>query len=49
MRAYLLAMGRYGPGVTYTMPRRAIINAPLTVQISIYTLDPHTLLDAETL
>ena len=24
----LLAMGRYGPGVTYTVPRRAIINAP---------------------
>ena len=21
-------MGRYGPGVTYTVPRRAIINAP---------------------
>ena len=25
---YLLAMGRYGPGVTYTVPRRATINAP---------------------
>ena len=24
----LLAMGRYGLGVTYTMPRRATINAP---------------------
>ena len=24
----LLAMGRYGPGVTYTVPRRATINAP---------------------
>ena len=28
MRAYLLAMGRYGPGVTYTVPRWATINAP---------------------
>ena len=25
---YLLAMGRYGPGVTYTVPRMATINAP---------------------
>ena len=24
----LLAMGRYGPGVTYAVPRRATINAP---------------------
>ena len=28
MRAHLLAMGRYGPGVTYTVPRWATINAP---------------------